>query len=119
MYKKLFAWSFVILGFLKTAFIVRAEDCPEGTVCTALGKINTNPTELVNTILTIAIGVGGGIAFLMIVFGGFRLVFSQGDPKAIQEARETITSAIIGLLLIVFSVFLLNLIGVDILGLPL
>ena len=114
MYKKLFAWFFVTLNFLFVTKTVFAD-----TVDTALGKIDTDPAKLVNTILTIAIGIGGGIAFLMIVFGGFRLVFSQGDPKAVQEARETITSAIIGLILIVFSVFLLNLIGVDILGLPL
>ncbi len=87
-------------------------------VQTALGTISTDPKQLVNTLLTIAIGIAGGIAFLLIVYGGFRLAFSQGDPKAVQEARDIITSAIVGLLLIVFSVFLLNLIGVDILGLP-
>lgn len=93
-------------------------DNPKDSVNTAFGKISTDPAELVNTLLTIAIGVAGGIAFLLIVYGGFRMAFSQGDPKAVQEARDIITSAIVGLLLIVFSVFLLNLIGVDILGLP-
>lgn len=88
------------------------------SVNTAFGNISTEPKQLVNTVLTIAIGIAGGIAFLLIVYGGFRLAFSQGDPKAVQEARDIITSAIVGLLLIIFSVFLLNLIGVDILGLP-
>ncbi len=91
---------------------------PKAPVNTALGIIPTDPTQLVNVLLTIAFGVAGGIAFLLIVYGGFRLVFSQGDPKAVQEAREVITSAIIGLLIIVFSVFILNLIGIDVLGLP-
>jgi len=73
---------------------------------------------LVNQILQIAIGVAGGVAFLMLVYGAFRMTFSQGNPEAIQDAREIITGAIIGLLLIVFSVFLLRLIGINILGLP-
>lgn len=91
---------------------------PKDTVNTGLGILKTKPEDLVSTILTIAIGIAGGIAFLLIVYGGFRMAFSQGDPKAVQEARDIITSAIVGLILIVFSVFLLNLIGVDILGLP-
>src|SRR3990167_6176041 len=113
MYKKLFLWFFVLLNFLFSPTLAFAD-----TVDTAFGKISTDPAQLVNTILTIAIGIAGGIAFLMIVYGGFRLAFSSGDPKAVQEARDIISSAIVGLLLVVFSVFLLNLIGVDILGLP-
>lgn len=110
---------FSILNLVFPSFVF-AGPCDEGSgkVCTGLGVIDTNPSALVNTILTIAIGVAGGIAFLLIVYGGFRMAFSSGDPKAVQEARDIITSAIVGLLLIIFSVFLLNLIGVDILGLP-
>lgn len=91
---------------------------PDKEVSTGFGIVSTDPKQLVNTVLTIAIGIAGGVAFLLIVYGGFRLAFSQGDPKAVQEAREIITSAIVGLLLVIFSVFLLNLIGIDILGLP-
>ncbi|HSX58453.1 MAG TPA: pilin [Candidatus Saccharimonadales bacterium] len=93
-------------------------NCPSNTVCTGIGNISTDPEKLVTTLLTIALGIAGGVAFLLIVYGGFRLVFSQGDPKAVQEARDIITSAVVGLLIIIFSVFILNLIGVDILGLP-
>lgn len=89
------------------------------SVSTGLGNISTDPNTLIETILTLAIGVAGGIAFLLIVYGGFRLVFSQGDPKAVQEGRDIITSAIVGLIIIIFSVFILNLIGISILGLPL
>lgn len=88
------------------------------TVNTALGNIDTDPAKLVNAILRIAIGMAGGIAFLLIIYGGFRLALSSGDPKAIQEGRDIITSAIIGLIIIVMSVFLLRVIGIDILGLP-
>ncbi len=87
-------------------------------ISTTFGEIETDPTRLANSVIRIAMGVAGGIAFLLIIFGGFRLAFSQGDPKAVQEGRDIITSAIVGLIIIVLSTFLLRLIGIDILGLP-
>jgi hypothetical protein len=43
---------------------------------------------------------------------------SQGDPEKVKEARESITAAVAGLLVIIFSIVLLQLITVDILHLP-
>jgi Co/Zn/Cd efflux system component len=71
-----------------------------------------------NTILTYSIGIGGVVAFLLIVFGGFQIILSAGNPEKIKAGKEMITSAIAGLLLIIFSVFILRLIGVNILGIP-
>ena len=76
-------------------------------------------SEFVNRILSIALGSFGGIAFLLLIYGGLRLVASQGDPKALQEARTIITAAITGLLFAIFAVFILRLLGIGILGLPL
>lgn len=85
---------------------------------TAIGCIPTNPTAFIAKILTFGIGIGGGIAFILILFGGFQILTSAGNPEHLNAGRELIGSAISGLLLIIFSVFLLKLIGVDILGLP-
>lgn len=90
----------------------------KGKTKTTFGCIARNPTALVNALLPIALGAGGGLAFLLIIYGGFRLATSQGDPKAVQDAREIITGAIIGLLIMILSVFILRLVGIDILGLP-
>lgn len=96
-----------------------AAPCPDGTLSTAIGCINTSsPENLIKELLGLAVGIGGGIAFLLMLFGTFQIMMSSGDPKGIQGGKETITSALAGLLLIVFSVFLLKLIGVDILNLP-
>lgn len=77
-----------------------------------------NVRNVVDFLVTFGIGIAGGVAFLMLVYGSLKLVFSAGDPKAVGQGREVITAAIIGLLVIVFSVFLLRLIGISILGLP-
>lgn len=104
---------FALLIFPESAFALK----------TGLGDIpgdekNLNPSDLGNKILQIALGAAGGVAFLLIIYGGFKLAFSRGDPQAIQDARDVITSAIVGLVIIVMAVFLLRLIGIDILGLP-
>lgn len=85
---------------------------------TAFGCIKTDPSAFMTDILRIGIGVGGGIAFLLILFGGFQILTSAGNPEKLQAGREVVTSAITGLLLIIFSIFLLRLIGVNIFGIP-
>ncbi len=69
-------------------------------------------------ILKWAIGIGGGIAFLLIIYAGFMLMTSQGNPERLQAGKELMTSAISGLILLIFSIFILKVIGVDILGIP-
>jgi len=86
---------------------------------TAIGCIpieNTN--SLIGFILRWAVGIGGGIAFLLIVFAGFQIMTSAGNPERLQAGRELLTSAIAGLILLIFSVFILRIIGIDILKLP-
>jgi hypothetical protein len=83
---------------------------------TAIGCIPTSPNGFIQKILPFAMGLGGGIAFLLMLFGGLQIMLSAGNPEKLNAGRELVTSAIVGLLLIIFSVFLLKLIGVDILG---
>ncbi len=95
-------------------------DCmSDGTgVWTALGCIQTNPSQFIGSILGIGIGIGGGIAFLLILFGGFQILTSAGNPEKLNAGKELATSAIAGLLIIIFSIFILRLIGVTILHIP-
>lgn len=85
---------------------------------TALGCVSTDPEGFVGQILPGAIGVGGGIAFLIMLFGIFTVIMSSGNPEKLNQGKEMIVSALAGLLMILFSVFLLKVIGVDILGIP-
>jgi len=98
------------------------QDClkcfDEGKAWTALGCIPTEPMDLVKWLFPYFLGFGGLAAFGLIVYSGFQLMISSGDPQKIQGAKETITSAVTGLIFIILSLFLLRLIGVNILGLP-
>lgn len=91
----------------------------EGGTWTALGCIPTeNTQDFIAWLLAWAIGIAGGIAFLLMIFAGFQIITSAGDPKKLQAGKELLTSAIVGLIVIIFSLFLLQLIGVQILKIP-
>lgn len=83
---------------------------------TAIGCIHTNPGDLIQDVLKFGVGIGGGLAFLMMLLGAFQMLTSAGNPETLQAGRDRLTSAIIGLLFIIFAVLLLQIIGVDILG---
>lgn len=87
-------------------------------VLTAIGCVHTDPSLLIKDIFRLAVGIGGGIAFLLMVFGAFGMITSAGNPDALKEAKERFTNAIIGILFIVFSTLLLQIIGVNILSIP-
>ncbi|MBI2596395.1 hypothetical protein HYW46_06740 [Candidatus Daviesbacteria bacterium] len=87
-------------------------------VYTAIGCIPTEPSALITKLLTFAAGGAGGIALLLMIFGAFRMTTSAGNPESLKAGQEQFSSAVIGLLFIIFAVLLLQIIGVDILGLP-
>jgi len=97
----------------------QCEDCfQQDKVWTALGCIPADPEKLIKMFFPYLLGIGGTIAFGLIVFGGIQVMTSSGDPEKIKGGKELITSALTGLVFIILSLFLLKLIGVDILTLP-
>jgi len=85
---------------------------------TALGCVPVRMDSFITWLLPKLFGIVGGISFLLMVYGFILLSTSKGDPKVVQGARETITSAITGLLVSIFALFILRLIAVDILQIP-
>lgn len=86
---------------------------------TALGCIPVGDSnEFVGWFLKWALGIAGGVAFILMLMAGFQIMTAGGNPEKVQGGRELLNAAISGLVLIVFSIFLLKLIGVDILAIP-
>ena len=91
---------------------------PCGTECeTALGNIPTDAGAFAGKILSIATGLAGGIAFILMVIGAIRVLTSTGNPQNVNAGRDMIVAAVAGLLFLIFSVLILRFIGVEILDL--
>lgn len=80
--------------------------CLEGDIAT-LACIPIVIKNLVQWALIFA----GVVALFLIIYAGFQFVTSKGDPQQVDNAKKTLTYAIIGLLLIFFSFAILNLIS--------
>lgn len=89
-----------------------------GSYYTILGCFSTKPESFVRSIMSIVFGIAGGIAFLSVLGGAATVLTSSGDPERLKNGKEMIFSSLMGILLILFSVFLLKVVGLDILGLP-
>lgn len=87
-------------------------------VMTAIGIIDTEPSAFVKKIFSVVLGMAGGIALILIMLSGYKFMMSRGNPEAVKSASEGLTSAIIGLLFIIFSFVILQIVGVDILQIP-
>ena len=91
---------------------------PDIGIYTAIGCVPTEPKALVEGLLKYGILASGAIAFLIMILAALQMITAEGNPEAIKGGQEKFYSAIIGLLLIIFAVLLMQVIGVDILGLP-
>jgi TRAP-type C4-dicarboxylate transport system permease small subunit len=60
----------------------------------------------------------GIILFVLLLVGGFKYITSGGDPKAIEGAQKTITSALTGLFVVLIAylilIFIKEITGVDV-----
>ena len=78
----------------------------------------TNAQTFVESLFSLILGLSGGLALLLIILSGYKVILARGNPEKMTGAKESLTSAIVGLLFIIFSLVILEVIGVDILKLP-
>ncbi len=71
----------------------------------------TGLNDIFGNVVSIAIGLGGIVFFIMFIVGGFSYLTAGGNPQAVEGARKTLTYAIAGLVLIALSYLILKLIA--------
>lgn len=84
---------------------------------TAIGCIplfgNDSLVEFVGFLLRWGGGIAGGIAMILIIYSGYMIITSTGDPKKVQAGKELLGSSVAGIIMIIFAVLILRLIGSD------
>lgn len=66
--------------------------------------------KLITALVTIAFTVGGLIFFFMLITGAIQWIASGGDKANVESARSKITSALIGIVVLVSIIALVKLI---------
>ncbi len=93
--------------------------CSDNSINTAIGCLPVGDKGTFLTfVLRWALGIAGGVSLILIIYSGFIVTTSAGDKRRLQSGKELLTAAIAGLILIVFSVFILDIVGIRILKLP-
>lgn len=89
-----------------------------GNIWTAVGCFPTNPSRIISYVFTVLSGIMGGFLLICIIWNGFQVMTSAGNPEALKKAQESITSCVIGFIVLLFAILIIRIIGVDILQLP-
>lgn len=72
---------------------------------------NQSFTGIVAWLYVFFVGISGLAAFVMIVWGGVKWMSSRGDPAGITDAKDKIKMALLGLLLVLASFLVLQIIN--------
>jgi hypothetical protein len=89
------ASNFLLALLASLAINLEAEIKPYSLILNAVGAI---------------LSLAAIAVFVMLIIGGYKYLTSAGNPKAIESAEKTLTSAIIGIILVALSFLILRLI---------
>lgn len=83
------------------------EGCVQGNDVVTLACLPALFSSVINALF----GFAGVTALILIIYSGIKFMASGGDPKQVEGARKTLTYAVIGLIIIFFAYFIINLIS--------
>ncbi len=87
-------------------------------IFTAVGCVRVQGKDLAADLIKLLLGIGGGVSLLSLLAAAFKFTISRGDSGKIKESKELITASVSGLLFLIFSIIILQFIGVEILQIP-
>ncbi len=68
--------------------------------------------DVISALLPYVFVLAGLILFGFLIFGGFELLTSAGNPDKVKSAQGKITSAIVGFIIIFLSYWIVQILGV-------
>lgn len=76
------------------------------------GKEINTLGDIINIAIPVLFTLAGLVLLLYLLWGGFSLMLSRGDPKAMEAAKEKLTNAVIGFVIIFVAFWLVQLLEV-------
>jgi len=94
--------SLFVLLFAKPVLAVMIKNPDPKLFVENLGGANTFGGILA-FLIEIGLGLVGILSMAFIIFGGIQYITSRGDEEQATAGRKTLTNAIIGLVIVIFS----------------
>ncbi|HVA96513.1 MAG TPA: hypothetical protein VND99_02570 [Candidatus Acidoferrales bacterium] len=92
--------------------------CAANEIATDFGCLPNDPIGFVQKFYGIGLGFVAGVALLALIWGGYSIMTSRGDPHRVNIGKSYIYYAIAGLLLAIFGYVFIQTVLVDILHVP-
>lgn len=103
------------LGFFKSAQALSNFPCPPGVRCP--GAEDSTVNGLILVVIGWLLSIAFGLAVLFLIIGGFRYITSAGNEESAEAGKKTVINAIIGIVIIVLSYVIVNVIANTVSGL--
>ena len=88
--------------------LARAQAPNVPSIQTVPGTQSGGLLGIITSIITWAFAIGGGVAVIYIIYGGISYMTAGSDESKTEQARQTITFAITGLVLVALSITILT-----------
>jgi len=114
-----------LLTFIKVSliqllitFIPESEKVLAGSMPRYTGPIRIEPppgyelrySEILGTVYDLLYPVAITYGIFEIIIAGYRIMKSEGEPKAMSEAKEHLTNSVVGILFVILAVIILRVI---------
>jgi len=98
-------------GFIDTVLAAEIETVDDVAILKGFEGIFDN-------VIGVILSFGGVVLFLMLIAGGFQFITAGGDPAKVEQAKKTLTYAIMGVAFLALAFLILKFIstftGVDV-----
>lgn len=75
------------------------------------GSLNQGPVGFITFIIRIMLYLSGMIAVVFVIIGGYQYITSGGNEESAEKGRKTLVNAIIGIVIIILSYVIVNVIA--------
>ncbi len=67
--------------------------------------------SVLRTVITTVYSIAGVLSFGYLVYGGYKIIMSTGDPQKLKEGQDTVAYALAGVVVVVTSGVIFNFIA--------
>lgn len=78
---------------------------PWNRLCNISGN---NAGKFIGNLVTAAMVIAALVALAFLIYGGVKWIMSEGDKTAVENARQTIVGAVVGLVIVFLSYLILS-----------